>query len=367
MAAGYGGRDNMDMEKRVDAKIAHLKDVLRQRYLSQSDKLEPMDLARVAYYFTLDVITDLSYGDAFGFLDAEDDLYNYTRSLDQLLLVTGLVSELPWLRKLANTFVGAALKPKVSDTSGLGRLMRIANEIIEKRFDSGERNHEDMLGSFMRHGIQKGPAMAEVPLQLIAGAETSSTVIRSTMGYLMTSPQVYRKLKDHINDAIQAGAASSPITVEEAKRLPYLQAVIAEGIRMRPPALYGHYKVVPQGGDTLGGLFIPEGTAVGHNSFSMMRRQEVFGADVEIFRPERWLECSDVLRQEMDRTIDIHFGGGRWMCAGKFVAYTELYKIYFELLRDFDFQLVNPSTPFKEDSFVLWRQRDMYVRVSKGN
>ncbi|KAG6364318.1 hypothetical protein INS49_005918 [Diaporthe citri] len=366
MAAAYGGRDNMDMEKRVEGKISHLKDVLRQRYLSEGDKLISVDLARLAYYFTLDVITDLSYGEAFGFLDAEDDLYNYTRSLDQLLVVTGLFSEIPFLRKINNTFVGDMFKPKFSDKSGMGRLMRIARDIIEKRFESGEQNHGDMLGSFMRHGIEKGSAIAEVPLQLVAGAETSSTVIRSTMCFLMTSPRAYQKLKEHIQDAIQTGVASSPITVEEAKKLPYLQAVVAEGIRMRPPAPYGHYKSVPPGGDTINGMFIPEGTAVGHNSFSMMRRQEIFGADVEVFRPERWLECSEAQRHQMDRTIDIHFGGGRWMCAGKMVAYTELHKIYFELLRDFDFQLVNPSTPFKEDSFVLWRQTDMTVRVSKA-
>lgn len=75
----------------------------------------------------------------------------------------------------------------------------------------------------MRHGIEKGPAIAEAPLQLVAGAETSSTVIRSTMGYLMTSPRIYQKLKEHIQGAIQAGMVSSPITVEEAKTLPYLQ------------------------------------------------------------------------------------------------------------------------------------------------
>lgn len=367
MAAAYAGRDNMDMEKRVDAKIMHLKDVIRQRYVCEGDEVKTVDLARLSYYFTLDVITDLSYSEAFGFLDAEGDLYNYTKALDQLLKITGVISELPALRKIANSaLVSFFLRPKFSDKSGLGRLMGIARDIIEKRFESGEVNHGDMLGSFMRHGIQKGPAIAEAPLQLIAGAETSSTVIRSTMGFLMTTPRVYQKLKSHINETIQAGAASSPITVEEAKKLPYLQAVLSEGIRMRPPAPYGHYKVVPPGGDTLNGLFIPEGTAVGHNSFSMMRRKEIFGEDVEIFRPERWLECTDAQRQQMDRTIDIHFGGGRWMCAGKLVAYTELYKIYFELLREFDFQLVNPSKPYREDSFVLWRQRDMHVRVSKA-
>lgn len=75
----------------------------------------------------------------------------------------------------------------------------------------------------MRHGIEKGPAIAEAPLQLVAGAETSSTVIRSTMGYLITSPRIYQTLKEHIQDAIQAGVVSSPITVDEAKALPYLQ------------------------------------------------------------------------------------------------------------------------------------------------
>ena len=75
----------------------------------------------------------------------------------------------------------------------------------------------------MRHGIEKGPAIAEAPLQLVAGAETSSTVIRSTLSYLMATPRAYQKLKVNINEAIQSGAASSPITVEEAKKLPYLQ------------------------------------------------------------------------------------------------------------------------------------------------
>lgn len=123
------------MEKRVEAKIAHLKDVLRQRYLSEGENLIPMDLARVAYYFTLDVITDLAYGEAFGFLDAEGDLYNYTSSLDQLLVVTGLFSEIPLLRKLSNTFVGAAFKPKFSDKSGMGRLMKyVPNELYDRSY-----------------------------------------------------------------------------------------------------------------------------------------------------------------------------------------------------------------------------------------
>lgn len=75
----------------------------------------------------------------------------------------------------------------------------------------------------MRHGVPRETAIAEVPTQLIAGAETSSTVIRSTMIHLMMTPRAYQRLKKENKDAVDSGAASSPITLAEAKKLPYLQ------------------------------------------------------------------------------------------------------------------------------------------------
>lgn len=94
-------------------------------------------------------------------------------------------------------------------------------------------------------------------------------------------------------------------------------------------------------------MFIPEGTAIGHNSCAMMRRADIFGQDVEIFRPERFLECSSEQRLEMDRTIDVHFGAGRWQCAGKQLAHTELNKMYFEVSRSLHSQSIScPSAHF---------------------
>lgn len=58
---------------------------------------------------------------------------------------------------------------------------------------------------------------------IIAGSDTTASVIRITMLYLMTCPQVYRKLKDEIGAAIREGKASFPIQQDEAKKLPYLQ------------------------------------------------------------------------------------------------------------------------------------------------
>lgn len=58
---------------------------------------------------------------------------------------------------------------------------------------------------------------------IIAGFENTSSVIRSTMLYLMSTPQVYQRFKKEVMQVVRDGGASNPISFEEAKRIPYLQ------------------------------------------------------------------------------------------------------------------------------------------------
>jgi cytochrome P450 len=57
---------------------------------------------------------------------------------------------------------------------------------------------------------------------VIAGSDTTASVMRLTMLYLMSSPNIYQKFKAEIANAVRNGV-SNPITVEEAKKIPYLQ------------------------------------------------------------------------------------------------------------------------------------------------
>lgn len=61
---------------------------------------------------------------------------------------------------------------------------------------------------------------------IIGGTESVATALRSTLIHTITSPQIYQKLKSEIKLALSEGRASSPISIEEAKRLPYLQVGI---------------------------------------------------------------------------------------------------------------------------------------------
>jgi len=220
----------------------------------------------------------------------------------------------------------------------------------------------------MRHGLTQPQCEAECVVQIIAGSDTTGTTIRTTLLFTLSTPRIYNAFRAEARAAIASGlvSPSAPITHDQGKKLPYLTALIFEALRFRPPALYGHFKSVPAGGDTIAGVFLPEGTAVGHNLFGIMMSTAVFGHDAETFRPERFLECDAERRAEMERTVELVFGSGRWLCAGKLVAWTQLIKTVFELLRTFEIQLVDPGRPWKEESAVFWHQEGMMARITEG-
>lgn len=107
--------------------------------------------------------------------------------------------------------------------------------------------------------------------------------------------------------------------------------MIYESIRYHPPVIGLNTKVVPPHGDTLAGMYVPGGTNVAVNPWALMRHEKTFGADVDVFRPERFMNATPEERSSMQRTVDLMFGAGRFMCAGKTVAWMELNKIFVEV------------------------------------
>ena len=152
------------------------------------------------------------------------------------------------------------------------------------------------------------------------------------MLHIITSPRVYQHLVADIQSAARDGSISMPITSAEARKMPYLQAVIKEGLRIHPPITGLLAKLVNPGGEIIKGHFVPGGTAIGHCVLGI-ERNEVFGEDVDSFRPERWLEAPEARRKEMERTMELVFGSGRWGCLGKSIVLVELDKIFVEVSR----------------------------------
>ncbi|KAI1842663.1 hypothetical protein JX266_011125 [Neoarthrinium moseri] len=364
-ATAYGGRDNPALEGDVNSEIAVWIDLIRGKYISTDNELKPFDFAESAQFFTLDSITKISYGKAFGYLQ-EVDVYDYIRSTTEAVPFLKVCGEVPFLQNIVFSNLGLRLMgPKTTDKKGLGRLMGAAKEVVAERFAPEVKPKEDMLGTFVRRGLTQYECEMEVPFQIFAGSDTTATAIRSTMLHIVTSPRVYSTLVNEIMGGIKSGAISSPIANDEAKRLPYLQAVIYEGLRMNAPFTGLLAKEVPAGGDTINGLFVPAGTRIAHSIWSVLRSRDVFGDDAELFRPERFLTTDDSKRLELKSTVELAFGFGRWKCSGQSVAFLELNKVFVELLRNFDFDLINPSNPWKSRNFNLFMQSEMWLKVTE--
>lgn len=168
----------------------------------------------------------------------------------------------------------------------------------------------------------------------MAGSDTTATAVRSTLLCLLGNPAALAALRRELDAGVAAGRVSAPVTDAEARRLPYLQAVIREGIRLFPPATGLLAKQVPAGGDVLLGYRVPAGVQVGHNICALARSSALFSPDAEAFRPERWLEAdaADAARfRDMVAAVELVFGHGKFQCLGRTIAQMELNKVFVEV------------------------------------
>lgn len=237
----------------------------------------------------------------------------------------------------------------------------------------------DMLSSFIRHGLGGEQLFHEVFEQLLAGSGTTAGTLQVIMLYLMTHPRVYTKLQAEIDEAVREGvspAAPGIISDVAVKGLPYLGAVVREAMRVHPAVVNVFSKIVPTGGDfvVVDGKehFLPGGTLIGYSAWSMHRtNRAVYGDDADVFRPERWFISDDTpggkeKLARMTKTNDMLFGYGRWACLGRVVAWIEIHKTVFELVRNFNFELANPHEPWTIYNMCgLFAVGNMWVQVTE--
>ncbi|TVY17350.1 Pisatin demethylase [Lachnellula arida] len=122
----------------------------------------------------------------------------------------------------------------------------------------------------------------------------------------------------------------------------YMDAVIHASLRVHPNTGLVLERVVPKEGTTIDGYALPGGTIVGVNTWVIHRNKAIFGDDVDVFRPERWLEASDERLIVMKRNL-FSFGAGPRMCIGRNIAMMQIGKFMVEFYRNFNATFTHPE------------------------
>jgi cytochrome P450 len=101
--------------------------------------------------------------------------------------------------------------------------------------------------------------------------------------------------------------------------------------------------ILPRGGGIDGDelLFLPAGTVVGFHTYSLHRLKDIYGADAEDFRPERWEDVRPGWAY-------LPFSGGPRVCLGQRFALTQAAYLTVRLLQEFPKVDVDQYRPWRE-------------------
>ena len=202
--------------------------------------------------------------------------------------------------------------------------------------------------------------VATFEVLMVAGSETTATLLSGVTYQLLKSPEVMKKLVAEIRSSF---AHSHEITLASVNNLTYELAVLDEALRIMPPVATALVRLVPPGpGEIVGGYFVPGGTRVGIPSWAACRSPLNF-RDPELFIPERWL--GDARYAEDRREASQPFNVGPRGCIGRNLAYAEMRIVLARVLFEFDLELMESSKSWLEDlkNFTLWQKDPLMVKL----
>lgn len=122
----------------------------------------------------------------------------------------------------------------------------------------------DMLGKLLTVQQSK-PQMNDTNIAFMmttnvtAGSDTTSFGLSAIFYYLLTNPDKYRCLMSELEEKRGKGELDTIVTAQQAESCAYLQAVIYEALRLRPSVGIPLERVVPPGGTTINGKYVPAG------------------------------------------------------------------------------------------------------------
>ncbi|KAJ1328188.1 benzoate 4-monooxygenase [Microdochium nivale] len=359
---------------------------------------EAVDLAHWLQCFAFDVMGSVTYSRRFGFLDRGDDISGIIAALDRSMAYSTLVGIYAW----AHPYLYAVME-KIPGSGAAGRnyLMGFVRKRIQERnekrskiakapppmvsMDAGELSEggetataapRDFLDKLTDAHEQDPRRVTPYHIfmmglsNIIAGSDTTAISLSSVLYRLITTPRAMAKLRAEAAEAAiqNSGSGRGKISFKTANEdMPYLRAVIKEGLRMHPATGLPLWRVVPEGGAVVAGQRFEAGDVVGLNSWVAHYDRSVFGDDADVFRPERWLEAEAAEDPERYRKMEAHympFGLGSRTCLGRHISTLEMSKLIPELVTRFDFELAMDESDWKAKNFWFVKPERLSVRVT---
>lgn len=265
----------------VDTMVGKLRNEIGRKDRSMSSS-STVDIKNWMNYTTFDITGDLMFGESFDCLK-DSQLHPWIQlifSSVKALAISGVAQQFPILRTVLDALIPGEVNRKATEHFDL------AAQKVDRRLETN-MTRPDFLSAILQNGLSESNGQCldgkrimsraeihsnafmsvfvsrqqELPVDsryslIVAGSETSATLLSGCIYYLCTTPQVMSRLVHEIRSSF---AKETDMSFKSIAMLPYLAAVIEESLRMYPPFVTSLARIVPYGGALIDGQFVPGG------------------------------------------------------------------------------------------------------------
>ncbi|MEO7456891.1 MAG: cytochrome P450 [Gemmatimonadaceae bacterium] len=271
-----------------------------------------LDMSREMAAYTLAVVGKTLF-DA----DIENEAHEIGEALSAAIAVFNF-SVLPF----GELLVKLPIPPARRFRRGRERLDATIYRMIAERRASAEDRGDLLSMLLLAHDTEgDGTGMSDLQLRdeamtlLLAGHETTANALAWTFYLLSQSPDAEAALHSEL-DAF----GDAPLGADDVARLPYTRAVIAESLRLYPPAWIVGRRALDE--YRIGDFTVAPRTIVLMSQW-IVHRDPRWWPDAERFMPERWLAGGSATSPDRPKFSYFPFGAGTRVCIGEQFAWME--------------------------------------------
>jgi cytochrome P450 len=197
---------------------------------------------------------------------------------------------------------------------GTDESMVVVDKFVDELVEATDEKSSCYPGRLLAAGIAKHEVKAQCKDLMFAGTDSTGMNLACICRYLVLYPEKYSRLRKEVEEnGIKGNDA------QDIQSLPYLSAVIKEGLRLSMANPTRLPRLVPANGWTFKDAFFPGGSLIGCAAYSLHFNPNIF-PNPRVFEPERWLNASN----EMTKSW-FAFGAGSRACIARNLATVELY------------------------------------------
>ncbi|XP_065873830.1 cytochrome P450 86B1-like [Euphorbia lathyris] len=359
-----------------------MQDLVHQKLLKVTEKLvksgDSFDLQEILLRFTFDNICTAAFGVDPGCLNLDLPEVPFAKAFEaatELTLSRFLMPPFFWKPM---KFFGIGHEKRL--TAAIHIVHEFADETVKNRRNEliklGSLNDQsDLLSRLMDiEYTENGKNLEEFHDKyfrdfcvsfILAGRDTTSVALAWFFWLVNNHPDVEKEILHEINEILGNRDHENQnneivFTVEELKKMVYLQAALSESMRLYPSVPTELKEVIED--DVLpDGSVLKKGARVLYSIFSMGRMESIWGKDCLEFKPERWIKEGKFVSENQYKYAV--FNAGPRLCLGKRFAYMQMKMVAASILLRYSVKVVKGHVVVPKMTTTLYMKDGLLVTL----